>query len=87
MAVVAAHLHGKIGVDGFVCPGVVPVGDLQVVTDKDAIIIGESTGAGGPQRSAVRGPEERREWVKDGLLLGIAIDEHSVRWARRFSGA
>jgi small ligand-binding sensory domain FIST len=21
-------------------------------------------------------PEERREWVKDGLLLGIAIDEH-----------
>ena len=36
---VAAHLHGKVGVDGFVCPGVLPVGDLQVVTEvtKDAI--------------------------------------------------
>ena len=76
---VAAHLHGKVGVDGFVCPGVVPVGDLQVVTEvtKDAITsLGNRPVLAVLKEVLFGEPEERREWVKDGLLLGIAIDEH-----------
>ena len=76
---VAAHLHGKVGVDGFVCPGVLPVGDLQVVTEvtKDAITsLGNRPVLAVLKEVLFGEPEERREWVKDGLLLGIAIDEH-----------
>ena len=83
--VIGATLSGAVDIDTLVSQGCRPVGDPLVITDVDANMLLE---LGGRQaldvlkHTAESVPDDERDLLQRGLLLGTVLDEHKGRFGR-----
>ena len=83
--VVGLTLSGAVDIDTIVSQGCRPVGDPLVITDVDANMVLELGGRSALdalKNTAQSLPEDERDLLQRGLLLGTVLDEQKARFGR-----